>query len=62
MLQAGHHAARASATTLARERGVEDADADHLYAAMDRLSARQERIEDKLARRHPMAGGRCCMT
>ena len=45
------------ATTLARELGVEDADADDLYAAMDWLLARQERIEDKLAGRHLMAGG-----
>ncbi len=45
------------ATTLARELGVEDADADDLYAAMDWLLARQERIEGKLAARHPTDGG-----
>ena len=39
-------------TTLAEELGVEDADEDDLYAAMDWLVARQDRIEQKLAARH----------
>jgi len=39
-------------STLARELGVEGADADDLYAAMDWLLGRQDRIEDRLARRH----------
>jgi transposase len=43
-------------TTLARELKVEDADADDLYAALDWLRARQERIENKLAKRHLEAG------
>jgi Transposase DDE domain len=41
-----------SQSTLADELGVADADEDDLYAAMDWLGARQERIEDRLARRH----------
>jgi transposase len=39
-------------STLASELGVEDADEDDLYEALDWLLARQERIEDRLARRH----------
>ena len=39
-------------TTLAEELGVTDADEDDLYAAMDWLGARQDRIEQKLAARH----------
>jgi hypothetical protein len=39
-------------STLAEELGVEGADEDDLYAAMDWLAERQERIEDRLARRH----------
>lgn len=39
-------------TTLARELGVEDADANALYDALDWLVARQGRIEKKLAKRH----------
>jgi len=39
-------------TTLARELGVQDADANALYAALDWLEARQGRIEKKLAARH----------
>jgi transposase len=39
-------------TTLAAELGVAEADEDDLYAAMDWLLERQERIEQKLARRH----------
>lgn len=41
-----------STTTLSSELGVEDADEDDVYAAMDWLLARQTRIEKKLARRH----------
>jgi transposase len=39
-------------TTLAQELGVENADANELYAALDWLLARQDRIERKLAKRH----------
>jgi transposase len=39
-------------STLGSELGVEDADEDDLYAAMDWLLERQARIEDRLARRH----------
>lgn len=39
-------------TTLARELGVEDADANELYDALDWLLQRQGRIERKLAKRH----------
>jgi hypothetical protein len=39
-------------STLAEELGVADADEDDLYAAMDWLLERQERIEDRLARRY----------
>lgn len=39
-------------STLAAELGVKGADQDDLYAAMDWLRERQERIEDRLARRH----------
>lgn len=39
-------------TTLAEELQVEDANEDELYAAMDWLLARQDRIEKKLAERH----------
>jgi transposase len=41
-----------SQSTLADELGVADADEDDLYAAMDWLIERQQRIEDRLARRH----------
>ncbi len=41
-----------SQSTLACELGVEGADPDELYAAMDWLSERQERIESRLAARH----------
>jgi transposase len=44
-------------TTLAEELGVVDATEDELYAAMDWLLARQERIEKKLAARHLREGG-----
>src|SRR5262249_52402205 len=43
-------------STLASELGVEDADEDELYAALDWLLARQGRIERALARRHLQAG------
>ena len=44
-------------TTLAEDRGVADATEDELYAAMDGLGERQERIEKKLAARHLTEGG-----
>jgi transposase len=44
-------------TTLAQEFGVEDADEDELYAAMDWLLARQGTIEKRLAARHLHADG-----
>jgi transposase len=44
-------------TTLADELGVADADEDELYAAMDWLMARQDRIEQQLAARHLREGG-----
>ena len=43
-------------TTLAEELGVADADENELYAAMDWLLARQDRIEHKLAARHLSSG------
>src|SRR5258708_2676655 len=39
-------------STLAEELGVQDADEDELYGAMDWLIERQGKIEDRLARRH----------
>jgi transposase len=39
-------------STLASELGVEGVDEDDLYEAMDWLSERQDRIEDRLGRRH----------
>jgi hypothetical protein len=39
-------------TTLGEELGVQGADEDDLYGAMDWLLERQERVEDRLARRH----------
>jgi hypothetical protein len=39
-------------STLASELGLDDVDEDDLYAAMDWLLARQQRIEERLARRH----------
>ncbi len=39
-------------STLAQELGVEGASEDDLYTAMDWLAERQERVEDRLARRH----------
>jgi len=46
-----------STTTLAEELGVQEASEDDLYAAMDWLLERQERIEKKLAARHLVEGG-----
>jgi hypothetical protein len=43
-------------STLASELGVEGADQDDLYAAMDWLLERQARIEQRLARRHLLEG------
>ena len=51
-------AARFADTTLARDFGVEDANEDDLYAAMDWVLERQPFIEKKLAKRHLSAGGR----
>ena len=45
-------------TTLGASLGVEGADDDALYAAMDWLQERQERIEQRLAQRHLQEGGR----
>jgi Transposase DDE domain len=39
-------------STLGEELGVQGADEDDLYGAMDWLLERQERVEDRLARRH----------
>jgi transposase len=44
-------------TTLAEDFGVADASEDDLYAAMDWLLTRQERIQQKLAVRHLHSGG-----
>ena len=44
-------------TTLAEELGVQDAQVDELYTALDWLLARQARIETKLATRHLKDGG-----
>jgi len=43
-------------STLAEELGVEGADVDDLYGALDWLLARQERVEARLARRHLESG------
>ena len=45
------------ASTLAEELGIQEASEDDLYAAMDWLRERQERIEKKLAARHLAEGG-----
>jgi transposase len=45
-------------TTLAQELAVEDADENDLYQALDWLLSRQERIENKLAKRHLGEGAR----
>jgi transposase len=44
-------------TTLTEELGVTDAHEDELYAAMDWLIERQDRIEKRLAKRHLKEGG-----
>jgi Transposase DDE domain len=44
-------------TTLAADLGIADASTDDVYAAMDWLLARQNKIERKLAERHLPAGG-----
>jgi transposase len=44
-------------TTLAEDFGVADASEDDLYAAMDWLLPRQDRIQQKLAARHLHTGG-----
>ena len=44
-------------TTLGEDFAVADADEDDLYAAMDWLLARQDRVQGKLAARHLSAGG-----
>jgi len=44
-------------TTLAEELGVADAHEDELYAAMDWLIERQDKIEKRLAKRHLKEGG-----
>jgi len=44
-------------TTLAEDLGVADAHEDELYAAMDWLIERQDKIEKRLARRHLKKGG-----
>jgi len=46
-----------SSTSLGSVLGVEGASEDELYAAMDWLLARQERIEQRLARRYLQPGG-----
>jgi hypothetical protein len=51
-------AARFTDTTLAQDFGVQEADEDDLYAAMDWVLTRQPFIEKKLAQRHLRAGGR----
>ncbi len=45
-------------TTLGERLGIEGADEDALYDAMDWLYERQERIEARLAKRHLQEGGR----
>ena len=44
-------------TTLAEDLGVADAHEDELYAAMDWLIGRQDKIEKRLAKRHLKEGG-----
>lgn len=46
-----------SSTTLAEDFAVTDADEQDLYAAMDWLLARQDKIQKRLAGRHLKAGG-----
>jgi len=51
-------AARFADTTLATDFGVQEANEDDLYAAMDWVLDRQPFIEKKLAQRHLKTGGR----
>jgi transposase len=44
-------------STLASELGIQDADEDELYAAMDWLLRQQPKVEAKLAKRHLTEGG-----
>src|SRR6266851_1974528 len=44
-------------STLATSLGVEDADEDELYAALDWLLSRQPKVEEELAERHLTEGG-----
>ena len=44
-------------TTLADDLGLADAHEDELYEAMDWLIERQDKIEQRLAKRHLKAGG-----
>ena len=44
-------------STLAAALGVEDADEDDLYAALDWLLSRQAKVEEELAKRHLTEGG-----
>lgn len=44
-------------TTLPKELGIEEANEDDLYAAMDWLADRQIEVEKKLAKRHLQEGG-----
>lgn len=44
-------------TTLPEDLGIEDADEDEVYEAMDWLLARQDAIEEQLAKRHLREGG-----
>jgi len=44
-------------STLASSLGVEDADEDELYAALDWLLSRQPKVEEQLAERHLSEGG-----
>ena len=46
-------------TTLGELLGVEEADDEALYAAMDWLHERQDAIEKRLAARHLQGGGHC---
>ena len=59
VLEAGHLARSGADTlvdTLGEELGVEDADEDELYAAMDWLVERQDAIERRLADKHLAEG------
>jgi hypothetical protein len=53
--------AETAASSLGEVLGVAGCDEDDLYAAMDWLAARQDRIEDALAARH-LAGGTLVLT